>query len=691
MRPVSSASEEMSRSDKKGVQRPTQEESLLRQIIESSLDAVISVDSKGRITTFNPAAEDMYGFAANEVLGREMAELIIPPDLRSAHHAGFKRCLETGQSRILGKRMQIRSIRSDGTEFPVDLTVAKIDEANAVRFVAFIHDVSERQRIQSELEKAKADAERAERQLRTAIEALDDGFVLYDTDDRLVICNERYREIYDTSADLLHTGTKFERVIREGVKRGQYPDSEGREEEWIAERLKAHRSANSVIEQRTDDGRWLRISERHTADDGIVGFRVDISKLKETQLRLEDANAELARASRLKDEFLASMSHELRTPLHAIIGLSEALRVGAFEVLTEEQSESVGQIEDSGRHLLKLINDILDLSKVEAGQLDLRKRKCETETICRESLRLVREAAQRKALDIQLKVSSSARVVLADPLRLKQILVNLLGNSVKFTPAGGQLGIEVTTDRSEERVNFTVWDTGIGIAEADFPRLFRPFVQLDGGLARKHSGAGLGLSLVRRLAEMHGGGVRVESNPGCGSRFIVVLPSHSETAGGGKRDKYETAEDVSDSRDEGPLLISSRPTHVLLVEDNELNAAVTSRLLGSLGYQVTVAADGWSALRHAVEDHPNIVLMDVQMSGMDGLETTRRIRANPQSESLPVVALTALAMPGDRQRCLDAGMNEYLSKPTSRKNLRDVIESFVSPEFTCKGERSERS
>jgi len=649
----------------------------LRQIVDSSLDAVISVDEKGRITAFNPAAEDLYGFRANEAIGRGMAELIIPADLRSAHDVGFKRCMETGESRILGKRLQTRSIRSDGIEFPVNLVIVKIDEDNAVRFTAFIHDISEQQQFQRELEKAKADAERAERQLRTAIEALDDGFVLYDNDDRLVICNERYREIYGTSADLLNPGVQFESVIREGVKRGQYPDAEGLEDEWIAERLRAHRSANSIIEQQIDDGRWLRISERRTVDGGTVGFRVDISKLKEIQMRLEDANAELARASRLKDEFLASMSHELRTPLHAIIGLSEALRVGAFEALTEEQSESIGHIEESGRHLLKLINDILDLSKVEAGQLDLRKRKCETETVCRESLRLVREAAQRKGLDIQLNVSSNAQFVLADPLRLKQILVNLLSNSVKFTPAGGQLGIDVTTEYPEERVDFTVWDTGVGIAKADFRRLFRPFVQLDSGLARKHSGAGLGLSLVRRLAEMHGGGVRVESSPGCGSRFIVMLPNHSETASVDGRDEYGTVEDASDSHDEGHLLIPARPTHVLLVEDNELNAKVTSRLLGSLGYRVTVVADGWSALRHAVEDHPDIVLMDVQMSGMDGVETTRRIRENPQCQTMPIVALTALAMPGDRQRCLAAGMNEYLSKPTSRKILHDVIESFV--------------
>jgi len=667
----------MSQSDKSGVQPPTQGESLLRQIVDSSLDAVISVDEKGRITAFNPAAEDLYGFRANEAIGRGMAELIIPADLRSAHDVGFKRCMETGESRILGKRLQTRSIRSDGIEFPVNLVIVKIDEDNAVRFTAFIHDISEQQQFQRELEKAKADAERAERQLRTAIEALDDGFVLYDNDDRLVICNERYREIYGTSADLLNPGVQFESVIREGVKRGQYPDAEGLEDEWIAERLRAHRSANSIIEQQIDDGRWLRISERRTVDGGTVGFRVDISKLKEIQMRLEDANAELARASRLKDEFLASMSHELRTPLHAIIGLSEALRVGAFEALTEEQSESIGHIEESGRHLLKLINDILDLSKVEAGQLDLRKRKCETETVCRESLRLVREAAQRKGLDIQLNVSSNAQFVLADPLRLKQILVNLLSNSVKFTPAGGQLGIDVTTEYPEERVDFTVWDTGVGIAKADFRRLFRPFVQLDSGLARKHSGAGLGLSLVRRLAEMHGGGVRVESSPGCGSRFIVMLPNHSETASVDGRDEYGTVEDASDSHDEGHLLIPARPTHVLLVEDNELNAKVTSRLLGSLGYRVTVVADGWSALRHAVEDHPDIVLMDVQMSGMDGVETTRRIRENPQCQTMPIVALTALAMPGDRQRCLAAGMNEYLSKPTSRKILHDVIESFV--------------
>ena len=239
------------------------------------------------------------------------------------------------------------------------------------------------------------------------------------------------------------------------------------------------------------------------------------------------ANLDLVRAVRLKDEFLANMSHELRTPLTAILGLSESLQEGTYGPLNERQTQSVHTIESSGQHLLALITDILDLSKIGAGTLDVELGLVTAKSVCQASLRFVEQAARKKHLTLTSQLDEQVSVLRADGRRLKQILVNLLANAVKFTPDGGAVGLEVTACPSPEgghEAHFTVWDTGIGIAPEDIARLFQPFTQLDTGLARRYDGAGLGLALVARLVELHGGRVWVESEPGQGSRFIVAIP-----------------------------------------------------------------------------------------------------------------------------------------------------------------------
>ncbi|HWQ15998.1 MAG TPA: GAF domain-containing sensor histidine kinase, partial [Roseiflexaceae bacterium] len=247
-------------------------------------------------------------------------------------------------------------------------------------------------------------------------------------------------------------------------------------------------------------------------------------RVEERTADLMAANAQLARAARLKDEFLANMSHELRTPLNSILGLSEALEEEVFGPLTERQRRSVAGIAESGRHLLALINDILDLSKIEAQQITLSLEPIDVGQVCEASLRLVTQSAQARRLSVEWSLDSRVTTLVADVRRLKQILVNLLANAVKFTPEGGHIGLEVRGDRAARVVHFTVWDTGIGIAPEAQERLFKPFVQLDSSLTRRYEGSGLGLALVARLAELHGGGVTLESSPGAGSRFTVALP-----------------------------------------------------------------------------------------------------------------------------------------------------------------------
>ena len=393
-------------------------------------------------------------------------------------------------------------------------------------------------------------------------------------------------------------------------------------------------------------------------------------QLQEQARDLARTNAELDRAARLKDEFLASMSHELRTPLNAILGMSEALESEIYGPMNEKQLKSVEIIESSGNHLLALINAILDVAKIGAGTLELEIRPIPVESVCQASLAFVKQAAIKKRLRVSSVFDGAVTMLQADGRRVKQMLVNLLSNAVKFTPEGGEIGLEVIGDEEGEVVHLVVWDTGIGILPEDRERLFQPFVQLDNSLSRRYEGTGLGLSLTYQLAELHGGSVALESDgvPGRGSRFTISLPWHKEIAGEGTgRGRSEPAPQ--------PVLPSARPATILLAEDNESNIDAILDFLLAYGYEVIGARNGVEAVKMARQKRPDVILMDIQMPEMDGLEATRRIRADTSSgvATVPIIALTALAMPGDRERCLEAGVNEYLSKPVSLKRLVELI------------------
>lgn len=550
------------------------------------------------------------------------------------------------------------------------------------------------------------------------------------------------------------------------------------------------------------------IKERIRAEAELEAERESLTRrVSERTSELSAANAELARAARLKDEFLASMSHELRTPLNAILGLSEALQEEVYGSLNSRQHKSLATVEESGRHLLSLINDILDISKVEAGKLLLDIGPISVEAVCQSSLRLIKQVAYKKQLKVTSTLDSGVTVIQADQRRLKQILVNLLSNAVKFTPEGGTIGLDVEADPINQVVTFTVWDTGMGIAPEELQRLFKPFVQLDSSLSRQYGGTGLGLALVRRLTELHNGGISLESQVNKGSRFIVTLPWSNPSQA--DQNGLETAiveqkadfsagytaliiEDSPTAADqlsrylaecglqtvvhdigEGsiekvlalqpnviildillpdkfgweiltqlkkhpqtktiPVLIVSvvdeqehglklgaagylvKPTSrqqlkaalsrvlpsdpvafpfqvsrhtstfsglssaveptILLAEDNDHNINTLIDYLPGKGYKLIIARNGAEAISRAREDHPDLILMDIQMPGMDGLEAMRRLKADTTMASTPIIALTALTMPGDRERCLTAGANAYLSKPVSLKKLINEIET----------------
>jgi PAS domain S-box-containing protein len=418
-----------------------------------------------------------------------------------------------------------------------------------------------------------------------------------------------------------------------------------------------------------------RVEAELAQERQLLAQRVD-----ERTAELSRTNAELARAMRTKDEFLATMSHELRTPLNAILGLSESLMEQVYGPLNEKQLKTLGTIERSGRHLLTLINDILDLSKIEAGKMDLHYSPVFLETVCQASLLFVRQQAFKKKVDVTFTIDEALTTMQADERRLKQILINLLTNAVKFTPEGGKVGLEVRGEADEDIVVFTVWDTGIGIAPEAQKRLFQPFVQIDSGLARQHGGTGLGLALVARLTEIHGGSVQIESEEGMGSRFTVQLPQVPQMTTGAQTAEHEAAQQEEEPPQQAQAVTIGEDGScrtILLAEDNEATIQLLSEYLAARGYRVVLARNGLEAIERTREERPALILMDIQMPGMDGLEATRLLRTDSTLASLPIIALTALAMHGDRERCLAAGVDEYLSKPVRLRSLMEVIESFL--------------
>ncbi|MCB0167855.1 MAG: response regulator [Anaerolineae bacterium] len=412
------------------------------------------------------------------------------------------------------------------------------------------------------------------------------------------------------------------------------------------------------------------IAERKRAEAALEEERAKLAqRVAEQTADLRAANIELARIARLKDEFLANVSHELRTPMTAILGLCEMLELGIYGPLTDKQNQSIRNIEASGRHLLALINDILDLAKVEADELELELLPVSIEAVCQASLTLVKQMAYKKQMKVSLALDSAISVIQADERRLKQILVNLLSNAVKFTPDGGAVGLEVDRDIERGRVVFTVWDTGIGISEAHQSQLFQPFVQLDNTLTQQHPGTGLGLSLVYRLTKLHHGEVTLESKVGQGSRFVVSLPwLKPETPPEADHPAFFTAgppkaeaPDTSAPPPSGPLL--------LLAEDNKKIAGLLLDFLTGQGYRVVVASTGREALTQARHERPALILMDIQLPELDGLTAIRQLRADTELAHIPIIALTARAMASDREQCLAAGANDYLSKPVSLTEL----------------------
>ena len=389
--------------------------------------------------------------------------------------------------------------------------------------------------------------------------------------------------------------------------------------------------------------------------------------LADDKLRLEMRNREVERINQLKNEFLASMSHELRTPLNAIIGFSSLLAEESAGPLNGEQRSYVAHVARASRHLLDLINDILDLSKIEAGRMEISPEVFPLAEALEEVLATIRPLARDKNIKV-VRGDSSGRQVWADRIRFKQILYNLLSNAIKFTPSKGEVRIDAAM--KDNQLTVAVTDTGIGIPREEQEAIFEKFHQVGNGPKGIREGTGLGLAITKRLVEQHGGEIRVYSEPGLGSRFVFTLPYSAGSPA-------QPAPELPESAPPPKFTAPERRMRIAIVEDNPASRALFEAMLKP-SYEVACYETGAAALAGFGRERPDLVLLDIALPDMNGLDLLRLIRAEPSTRLSPVVAVSAHAMSGDRERFLTAGFNQYLSKPIAdRATLLRAIEPLL--------------
>nr|WP_246221748.1 PAS domain S-box protein [Marichromatium bheemlicum] len=736
-------------------------------LLDAALDAIVTIDIDGRVVDFNASAEQIFGHSREEARGQRLEQLMIPERYRAAHRRGMERFRAEGVGPALGQRLEMSAMHKAGREFPIEIAITEIEADETVYFTAFMRDISERRRTEEEL--------------RLAAQAFEaqEAICVTDAESRILRVNRAFTAITGYAAHEAVGQTP--RLLKSGRQSRRFY-----QEMW--ERLLRDGHWEGEIENRRKDGEifpeWLSISavrDQHGKTTNYVAHFIDISERKRSEAALIEARARAEQASEAKSRFLATMSHEIRTPLNAILNMNELLLDSGLD---PEQAAHARVAGEAGRALLSVVDSILDFSKIEAGRMETRPEPCALEPLLEGVLGLFAARAFAKGVELVLTLDPQLPQQLdLDPGQLRQILLNLLGNALKFTEHGAiELRAEVLGGGPDQRLLIEVVDTGIGIARERLPELFNEFVQVDDSRQRRYGGTGLGLAICRGLARIMGGEIGCASEPGAGSHFWVRLPLCPRLPADDRRQRLaqlaagwrvrvwgasaplaaglvrqlrllgveaavevdgeaswleaavavparlqllpasgheapaheiplyrdpvdataagaapgaatlplmpralcrllatalgapEAFADETLSSAPGAAVIASSPTSaaapILLVEDSEANRQVALAILVRAGYRVDTATDGHQALAALRARSYALVLMDVSMPGMDGLEATRAIRALPNERArVPIVAMTAGAFSEDRERCLDAGMDDYLSKPVVRAEL----------------------
>ena len=618
---------------------------------------IIVWDPDFRITRFNHAFERLTGHLAEDVLGKSL-DILFPDKTRSESFAYIQRTL-SGES---WNAVEIPILHKSGEVRTVLWNSATIYDETGRKVIATIaqgQDITER----------KVAEERVTFQA-SLLDQVRNAVIATDLEGRIIYWNRFSEVLYQWKAGEV-LGQSFEEIIAPPGKSALMKEVMDdtirygyREREQIVQRKDGSLFPASYVFSTLSDEQGRRM--------GFVIVSIDLTERNKVEQDLRLAKERAESATKAKSAFLANMSHEIRTPMNAVIGFTGLLLNTEID---PQQRDYIETIRSSGDSLLTVISDILDFSKIEGGMLDLEKESFDLQECLETSVNMVTEAAASKGLSVGFTVDRAVPgQLLGDLTRLRQILVNLLGNAVKFTETGS-IKVDVSARPAEKgyEIQFSVTDSGIGISSDRMSRLFQSFSQVDASTTRKYGGTGLGLAICKHLAELMGGRIWAESVPGKGSSFYFSIQAEASTEPCAKKLKDAPAPplDLSDQQRQKGL-------RILLAEDNIVNQKVAMRMLERLGYRADVAADGLEVLGALNSQPYDVVLMDVQMPEMDGLEATRSIRRMPGRQPY-IIAMTAHAMKGDREECLGAGMNDYVSKPVRIEELKTALEHSPPP------------
>ena len=521
-----------------------------------------------------------------------------------------------------------------------------------------------------ERDRFAAEAEAQRKTIAAAIATISEGFVLYDSEDRIVLFNEQFRDIYPGLADIITHGTTFGQVLEAVVSRSLVDLGSQSPQDWIAERKARHEHSGGFAEYRYG-GRFVRISERRIQGGGTVAVYSDITELRQQNLELEEARELSEVANRTKSQFLANMSHELRTPLNAIIGYSEILQEDAADSGQEQLVPDLKKIEGAGRHLLGLINDILDLSKVEAGKMDVFIEKIDISSLLDEVKSIITPLVARNGNKLELRLADHIGSMRTDRTKVKQCLLNVLSNASKFTQ-DGKLTVEVEhleTDRP--MIQIRISDTGIGMSEEQLGRLFQAFSQADASTTKKFGGTGLGLAITRHFCRLLGGEITVASQVGVGSTFTIILPDQAAEP---HQSTMPVEADLElpriNSVDAAVPVVT-----VLVVDDDPAARDLLTTNLGREGYRTVQARGGDEALELARKLRPDAITLDVLMPKKDGWTVLGALKADPELCDIPVIMVTVAP---DRGIGLSLGAAEVMTKPVDRGELTSLLRQLLS-------------
>lgn len=631
-----------------------------QQVFETAPDAMVILGADEVIRFVNQQTERLFGHARADLLGQRL-DVLIPERLREGHAKHVARYFERPAARPMGSGLELLGRRADGSEIAIEVSLSPVRTKHGMLVSAAIRDISQRKRTEAV---AKLAADR----LASAVESMQDAFALFDAEGRLVLCNSVYRRLFDHSIPGPVIGKTSTQLLDLWLEDLAFTKEEERAR-FRAERIAGWREPKCTFDVRTLDGRSLRVTDRRTAEGGMVKTVWDVTEDLRLAEELRKAYAVAEAASTAKSEFLSSMSHELRTPLNAILGFAQLLRRDKKDPLSERHKERTRQILKGGEHLLRLIDEILDLSRIEAGVVAISMEPVSVSDVLEEVRATLESMATRAGLTLHVDVpSSTLPMIVADRTRFAQILMNYGSNAIKYNRPGGKVTFTVSLP-SDDRVRVAVADTGIGIPVDKRSKLFQPF-QRAGQETGPIEGTGIGLVITKRLAELMNGSVGFRSVAGDGSEFWVDMPVHSVRADVPKTTRHET--------DTGTKLHAEGKRLILYVEDNPANLHFMKDLLGTFEYiELTIAPTAEIGIELARARRPSAIIMDINLPGMSGLDALRALRRAPETVAIPVIALTAAASERDRQRGEQAGFFRYLTKPVKVDELEAALGALL--------------